>query len=179
MHVVHRIDRDTSGVVLLARDAEAAERLRADFRHHRPERIYRAFVVGRPDTEATSGAWVDWMRWDRRARRQVSCDPGAEGAFEATLRWRLVAAGPLASELEIALGSGRRNQVRLQALLHRCPVVGERQYVPPRWRPPVTHPRQALHALRLGVRHPATGRPLVLEAPLPADLRRLRRFTGG
>jgi 23S rRNA pseudouridine1911/1915/1917 synthase len=171
-HIVHRIDRDTSGVVLVARAAAAGELLREQFRQRTPERVYRALVWGIPP----EGPWADGMAWDRRHRRQVSKPAGARGATLATATCRVVQRfGHLASEIEVTLESGRRNQIRLQAQLRGCPLLGETQYLPDDWRPPrrLDVPRQCLHALRLGVVHPQREDPLVIEAPLPADYLRV------
>lgn len=170
-YVVHRIDRDTSGVVLLARTAEAAEDLRTQFRERAPLRRYRALVWGIPQ----AGHWVDWMAWDRRHRRQLVRRESAPGATRASAEARVLESyGTGASEIEVSLESGRRNQIRLQAWLRGSPLVGETQYVDPDVRPwwRVDAPRQMLHAAALEVRHPRTGARLRVEAPLPPDYAR-------
>lgn len=180
-YVVHRIDRDTSGVVLLAREEAAAEDLREQFRQRAPMRRYRALVWGTPEP----GLWVDWMSWDRRHRRQLPRKEGANGASRASAEARILENyGTGASEIQVDLESGRRNQIRLQAWLRGSPLVGETQYVDkehrPWWR--VDAPRQMLHAATLEVRHPVTGKRLRIEAPLPKDYTRaqaaLRSRTG-
>jgi 23S rRNA pseudouridine1911/1915/1917 synthase len=174
-HVVHRLDRDTSGVVLFARTEAAEDILRARFARHEPERVYLALVQGVPrDPE---GTWEDWMAWDRRAHIQRPSRPGEADAVLASASWRRVEILGRCSLLEVRLHTGRRNQIRLHAQLRGHPLVGERLYVDP-GSPPPTFGRQALHAARLSVAHPDDGRILVLESPLPEDLlgllRRLR-----
>lgn len=170
-YIVHRIDRDTSGVVLVARTPDAAEDLRTQFRERAPLRRYRALVWGIP----AAGHWVDWMAWDRRHRQQMVRPENAPGASRASAEARILESfGTGASEIEVTLESGRRNQIRLQAWLRGSPLVGETQYVDrekrPWWR--IDAPRQMLHAEALEVRHPRTGARLRVEAPLPADYTR-------
>lgn len=167
--IVHRIDRDTSGVVLVAKHEQAAEALRQQFRARAPERVYLVVVEGvlRPE----EGTWEDPMAWDSGRRIQRRCKPDDPGAFLARAHYRVREILGGASLLEVRLETGRRNQIRLQAQLRGHPLVGERLY---REGPPtLTFPRQALHAHRLTVRHPRTGKPLTIASPLPPDLQRL------
>jgi 23S rRNA pseudouridine1911/1915/1917 synthase len=172
--VVHRIDRDTSGVVLAARTERASRELRRQFRNRRPERCYLAVVHGRPDP--AQGDWTDWMAWDPAKRIQRKTPPETEGAVEATTRVRTLAHyGRFASLLELRLVSGRRNQIRLQAALRGHPLLGEKLYLPEDWHPPskTLIQRQALHALALEVDHPQHRKPVRFEAPPPNDFRQL------
>ncbi len=172
--IVHRIDRDTSGVVLVARTRQGSEDLRRQFRQHRPERAYLAVVYGVP--EPAAGEWADWMAWDSVHRIQRTTPEETEGAVLARARYRVVERfGRRASLIEVRLVTGRRNQIRLQASLRDHPLYGERLYLPEGWHPP-SRPgieRQALHAAHLEIRHPGTRKQLRVEAPLPDDMRRL------
>jgi 23S rRNA pseudouridine1911/1915/1917 synthase len=170
LHVVHRIDRDTSGVVLLARSEAAALRLASEFRTHRPERVYLAVVHGNLDPP--EGEWADWMAWDGRRLVQVPSAPGKAGAVLAQASYRTLRTfAGRASEVEVRLHTGRRNQIRLHLRLAGHPLLGERLYLPDDWEDPgLIAPRQALHARRLVVRHPDDGRWLAVEAPVPEDL---------
>jgi 23S rRNA pseudouridine1911/1915/1917 synthase len=170
--VCHRIDRDTSGVVVVACSEGAAERLRAQFLRHEPERIYLAVVHGVPD--ASEGVWEDHTVWDMGAKRLRMTHPRAPGAMPTRSSWRVVEAiGPLAV-LEVTLDTGRRNQIRLQASLRGHPLVGERMYISPHFdRGGFDLPRQALHARRVGFKHPRSGERVVVEAPIPEDLVKL------
>lgn len=176
--VVHRIDRDTSGLVVFAKHARAQEQLKAQFKRREPERVYWAVVYGRP--EPPEGTWRDHMVWDAKALIQKRTHPGDPQGKEAISHYRVMEAWPDASLVEVRLATGKRNQIRLQARLRGHTLVGERRYVygPDSLRS-IAFPRQALHAYRLSFRHPADGRLLNFEAPLPADLAgllaRLRR----
>ncbi len=169
--VVHRIDRDTSGVVLFARTPGAFASLKAQFAQRTPERVYRAVVHGRP--EPAAGAWRDRLAWNPRMLRQEHAGSGNPRGVDAISLYRTIEAFDRAALLEVRLVTGKRNQIRIQASLHGHPLVGERQYVPDPAAPAIDFPRQALHAFRLTVQHPRTGRPVVVEAPIPADLEML------
>lgn len=170
--VVHRIDRDTSGLVLFARDAAAQAALKDQFRRREPERVYRVIVYGHPEPEA--GTWRDFLRWDERASLQMPAEAGDPRAAEAISRYTVLERFAGASLLEVRLHTGKRNQIRIQAALRGHTLVGERRYTSgPAEARTIDFPRQALHAFRLGFRHPADGRALRFEAPLPEDLRDL------
>jgi 23S rRNA pseudouridine1911/1915/1917 synthase len=176
--VVHRIDRDTSGLVVFATRHDAQQKLKDQFRRRAAERVYLAVVYGRPTP--TSGTWRDHLVWDESALVQKETHPRDPRGKEAICEYRVVEAFDGASLLEVRLVTGKRNQIRLQARLRGHTLVGEQRYVfgPERLRP-VAFPRQALHAHRLSFAHPLTGRRLSFEAPVPPDLaaliERLRR----
>ena len=170
--VVHRIDRDTSGLVVFAKDAGAQEALKEQFKRREAERVYCAVVYGHPSPAA--GTWRDRLVWDRAALVQKKAHAGDPRGAEAVSEYRVVEPLDGASLLEVRLVSGRRNQIRLQAKLRGHPLVGERRYVDDGDRlQTIAFPRQALHAQRLAFRHPLTSQPLAFEALLPDDLRRL------
>ncbi len=165
-HVVHRIDRDTSGLVVFAATSLAQERLKAQFTRRLPERVYLAVVHGHPSP--AEGTWRDRLVWDRKALMQKVATDRDPQAKDAISRYRLVDRLANASVLEVALVTGRQNQIRVQARLHGHPIVGEQRYVSDERT--IAFPRQALHAYRLAFAHPADGRRLRFEAPLPDDL---------
>lgn len=177
----HRIDRDTSGVVMFAKTEAARAALLEQWHARTPERTYLCVVEGR--FERDQGRFGDWMLWDGRARVQRPCEPDADGGWFAEATYRVVERLVGATALEVSLITGRRNQIRLHAMLAGHPLVGEPLYRrEPRGRgSPARVPfeRQALHARRLVLAHPRTGAPLAVEAPVPPDLdgllRRLRR----
>lgn len=178
--VVHRIDQDTSGLVLFAKDSRAQLALLDQFKRRQPERHYRAVVDGHPDPPA--GVWTDWIVWDPKALIQKPARPGARGASEAISEYRMVERFAAAALLEVRLVSGRRNQIRIQAQLRGHPLVGEKRYVRETGAGPIRAARHALHGWRLALRHPEDNRPLAFEAPEPRDfvdlVERLRREAG-
>jgi 23S rRNA pseudouridine1911/1915/1917 synthase len=167
--VVHRIDRDTSGLVLFAKSAADQETLKAQFKRHEPERVYLAVVYGHPSPRA--GTWRDTLVWDTRALIQKETSPRDPRGKTAVCHYRVVEALDGASLIEVSLVTGKRNQIRIQARLRGHTLVGEQRYVyGPDTLRPIAFPRQALHAHRLAFRHPADTHPMRFEAPLPDDL---------
>jgi 23S rRNA pseudouridine1911/1915/1917 synthase len=172
--VVHRIDRDTSGLVLFAKDAASQHALKEQFKRHAPERVYQAIVYGQP--QPPSGTWRDRLVWDEKALIQKETHPRDPRGKEAICRYRVVEALRGAALLEVVLVTGRRNQIRLQARLRGHMLVGEQRYVyGPDTLRPIAFPRQALHAARLVFRHPRDGREMRFEAPMPDDMTALVR----
>lgn len=176
--VVHRIDRDTSGLVVFAKTRSAQAALKDQFRRREAERVYWAIVYGHP--EPPEGTWRDHLVWDPKALIQKRTQAGDPRAKEATCHYRVLESFPESSLVEVRLVTGKRNQIRLQARLRGHTLVGERRYVyGPDTLRPLAFGRQALHAFRLAFRHPEDGRQLSFEAALPSDLSemlvRLRR----
>lgn len=170
--VVHRIDRDTSGLVVFAKTRRAQEALKNQFRRHEVERVYLAVAYGCPDRP--EGIWSDHLVWDTKALIQKETSATDPRAKLAISHYRVLEKYESTCLLEVRLETGKRNQIRLQARLRGHTLVGERRYVyGPESLRPVEFARQALHAHRLSFRHPADGRLLTFEAPLPADMNRL------
>jgi 23S rRNA pseudouridine1911/1915/1917 synthase len=176
--VVHRIDRDTSGLVVFAKDARTQAALKEQFRRREPDRVYWAVVYGHP--APPQGVWRDHLAWDTSALIQKATHPNDPRAREAVSEYRVLESFRDTSFVEVRLRTGRRNQIRIQARLRGHTLVGEKRYVfgPDSLRT-VAFARQALHARRLAFEHPFDGSPLAFEAPLPADfadlLQQLRR----
>ena len=167
--VVHRIDRDTSGLVVFAKSTRAQEALKAEFERREPERVYLAVLYGHP--RPARGTWRDHLKWDSGALLQKRAHPREAHGKEAISHYAVVEELEGASLVEVRLETGKRNQIRIQARLHGHTLVGERLYVHgPETLRPIAFPRQALHAAKLSFTHPRTGRLMVFEAPLPSDL---------
>ena len=177
--VVHRIDKDTSGLVLFALHERARKTLVTQFARRTPERVYLALVVGHPAPPA--GTWRDRLTWDADAFVQRPAGPDDEEARDAEADYRVVSTFAESSLIEVRLHTGRQGQIRAQAQLRGHALVGDRRYRPREGAPGhgIAFPRQALHAQRLAFDHPADGRRVEFTAPMPEDLRalvdRLRR----
>ncbi len=172
--VVHRIDRDTSGLVLFALTPQAQKKLKAQFERHAPQRIYTAVVRGR--VSLPSGIWQDRLAWDKERLVQKRAHPEEAAGKDARARYRVVEQFARHAVLEVTLVTGKRNQIRVQAGSRGFPLVGERIYTYRAAPPPPDEPtmaRQALHASRLSFVHPGTGRCLTVEAPVPDDMTNL------
>ena len=176
--VVHRIDRDTSGIVVFAKTAATQRAIKDQFARRQPERVYQAIVHGTP--RPARGRWRDYLAWDEDAVRQTVTDAKDPKGVEAISDYQVLETFGDASLVEVRLHTGKRNQIRIQAAQRGHALVGERQYAGPSKRTGPTHggpthPRQALHAYRLSFAHPIDGRRLTFEAPLPPDLDELLR----
>ena len=167
--VVHRIDRDTSGLVLFAKTSRAQHYLKEQFRRHTATRVYVAVVYGHPSPP--SGSWRDHLTWDDRALIQKETHPRDPNGKEAISHYRVLERFDTASLIEVTLVTGRRNQIRLQARLRGHTLVGEARYIygPDSLRT-IRFGRQALHAQHLVFRHPSDHRELPFEAPIPEDM---------
>ena len=172
--VVHRIDRDTSGLVLFALNRAARDALKAQFEARTPERVYRAVVRGQVAPPA--GTWRDRLAWDKARFIQKRAHVAEATGKDAVARYALVEQFTGAALIEVTLVTGKRNQIRVQAGARGLPLVGERVYTlgasPPATDEP-TLGRQALHAARLSFVHPTTGQQVSVSAPLPQDMRQL------
>ena len=167
--VVHRIDQDTSGLVVFAKSARAQEALQAQFKRRQPERVYWAVVHGRPAPPA--GIWRDRLVWDEGALIQKIASDRDPRGLDAVSEYRVLEALGAASLVEVRLQTGRRNQIRVQADRRGHPLLGEQRYAAGLGTVrPIPFGRCALHARRLAFRHPESGRSLEFEAPLPPDL---------
>ena len=176
--VVHRIDRDTSGLVVFTKDPRTQQQLRAQFKRREPDRVYLAVVYGRPDPPA--GTWRDRLVWDTRALIMKETHPRDPSGKDAISDYRVLEFFETTALVEVRLQTGKRNQIRLQARLRGHTLVGEQRYTyGPDVLRPIAFARQALHARSLTFRHPIDDRELTFDSPLPADLEallaRLRR----
>ena len=176
--VVHRIDRDTSGLVLFAAHARAQQHLKQQFLRREPERVYWAVLHGRLTPDA--GEWRDRLVWSNKALIHRGARTDDPRGVDAVSAYRVLEGFDAATLVEVRLETGKQNQIRVQAQLRGHPLVGERRYVAAdRSGTGIQFTRQALHAHALAFRHPADERTLRFEAPLPDDLdgllMRLRR----
>lgn len=167
IHHVHRLDRDTSGVLVFAKNAFIRDRLQELFAGHDIDRIYVAIVYGK--LRESSGTFRSYLAEDRNLRVRSVADP-AEGK-EAITHYRTIASGRRYSMLEVTLETGRRNQIRVQLAEAGHPLVGDTMYGKGR---DLELARLALHARRLGFVHPRTGKRVTFEAELPKAFRELK-----
>ena len=164
----HRLDRATSGAIVFALRQKAARRLAKQFERREVGKTYWAIVQGR--VEPPAGRWEDYVRKipDRPKAEVVTAE--TSGAQSARLTYRLLAAHPDFSWIELQLLTGRMHQIRVQAARRNYPVLGDIHYGATR---AFTEEHEqaghhiALHAHELSFRHPLTREPVVVRAPLP------------
>jgi 23S rRNA pseudouridine1911/1915/1917 synthase len=159
--IVHRLDKDTSGCILVAKTDAAHTALAAQFADRSAQKTYLAVVRGRPRATAGSITGAIARHPVHRQRMSVSQRPGARAAETA---WRVLSTAGNLSLLECRPKTGRTHQIRVHLKHLGHPIAGDRTYGGG-----ADFPRQLLHAWKIAVRHPADGRPLEFEAPVPPD----------
>ena len=161
--IVHRLDRDTSGLMLIARDDEAHRRLAAMIKGREVAREYLALVEGRPRSRA--GTIDAPLGRDHRApeRRAVR----GRGARDARTHFTVLEVLPADALVEARLETGRTHQVRAHFAAIGHPLAGDPEYGG-KGRHGLS--RQFLHSARLSFHHPTTGKEMIFESPLPEDL---------
>jgi len=167
IQVVHRLDRETSGVLVFAKNAYAREQLKEQFAAHTVDRVYIAIVEGEMDPE--EGTFRSFLR-ERRDLKMESVDEHPDAKFAVT-HYRTIETNGRYSMLEVTLETGRKNQIRAHVSEAGHPVVGDRMYGSE------VNPigRLGLHAKLLGFDHPVTCKHLVFTAPVPKVFRALFR----
>ena len=165
VHVVHRLDRETSGVLVFAKNFKARERLKELFAEHDVERVYVAVIEGM--MSPPSGT-IRTHLLERPDLRMVSVRPRPEAKLAIT-HYKTVRTRGQWSMLEVTLETGRKNQIRAHLSEAGHPIVGDNFYGS------TVNPlnRLGLHAQLLGFVHPATGEEMRFEAPLPRSFRDL------
>jgi 23S rRNA pseudouridine1911/1915/1917 synthase len=161
--IVHRLDRDTSGLLVLARDPETLVALQQAIAQRRIEREYIALVEGRPPSR--TGTIEAPIGRDPRVRTRMAI--GGSGARDARTHFTLERRLPRHSLLSLLLDTGRTHQIRVHLQAIDLPVSGDPEYGA---KGSLGLERQFLHAARLGLDHPVTGERLELRSALPADL---------
>ncbi len=171
--IVHRLDKDTSGLILIAKNAPSLHRLMGQFREHTVEKIYLALLERSPKT-ATGRIDAPIGRDPANRRRMAVLRDGRPAVSEFTVIERFADGKTL---VRVRLLTGRTHQIRVHMAFIGCPIVGDRLYGYRK----SSLPRQFLHAARLCFDHPRTGERLCFESPLPerleatlADLRKGR-----
>jgi 23S rRNA pseudouridine1911/1915/1917 synthase len=169
--IVHRLDRDTSGLLVVAKSDAVHRELKALLASRRLRREYLALVDGIPG--ARSGTIEAPIGRDRRDRTLMSIE--SDQPREARTHFEIVEMLPAATLLRIVLDTGRTHQIRVHLNGIGHPVCGDRQYGV---RDAYGLSRQFLHAARLALPHPVTGEALDLTSPLPDDLARALTLAG-
>lgn len=173
--IVHRLDKDTTGVLIVAKTDRAMARLAAAFKGRTVEKTYLALVHGSPETD--SGRITLPVGRHPRHRKQMAA--GFPGGRAAESRWSVRERYPGAALLRVRILTGRTHQIRVHLSAIGHPVMGDPLYGrrhPDRRLPASAADavrslnRQMLHARRIRLVHPETGEPLSIEAPLPEDL---------
>ncbi|MEW6019402.1 MAG: RluA family pseudouridine synthase [Pseudomonadota bacterium] len=177
--LIHRLDRDTSGVILTAKTKPAAGALGKAMMARRISKTYLAIVTpGAP--EPASGVIDKPMRREEVGREAYMriCAPQDAGAEAAQSRYRTLAATDQAALLELSPHTGRMHQLRVHLASIQRPIAGDARYGGALMLGGSAVPRLMLHARSLTFPHPEGGRMMTIEAPVPADMEAMRTRAG-
>ena len=173
--IVHRIDKDTSGLMVVAKNDLAHTVLASQLKDHTLARTYEAIVCGSPAQDA--GTVDAPIARHPTERKRMAVVPGGK---PAVTHWTVVARYRGYTHLRFRLETGRTHQIRVHMAYLGYPILGDTVYG--RKKPELGQSSQCLHASALGFRHPRTGLPVVVTAPLPdyfqAVLDKLHKRTG-
>jgi 23S rRNA pseudouridine1911/1915/1917 synthase len=167
--IVHRLDKDTSGVMVVAKSDAAMSELQRQFKARETEKEYLALVKGHPPAEGCIGTKIGRHPVHRQRMAVVQA-----GGREAVTRFETVETLCGTALLRIRIETGRTHQIRVHCSHIGHPVVGDPVYGRSRingWT--VKPPRQLLHARRLAFVHPVSGKKLSFEAPMPDDMEQI------
>jgi 23S rRNA pseudouridine1911/1915/1917 synthase len=181
VHLVHRLDRGVSGLLVFGRTRECAEELQRQFAERKPERRYDALTAG--SVLQDRGTFRSYLATGKNLGRYSVRD--ADQGELAITHYQVAARipegprSPAVTHVQVQLETGRRNQIRVQFAEAGHPVLGDDRYRPDLWsRIPWQPKRLALHASSLGLEHPRTGAPLFFESALPEELSGFLRYVG-
>ena len=161
-HLVHRLDRETSGCMLLAKSPEVRNMLQGQFKDRTIERIYHAVVLGKPPED--HGVSVTRIQ-ETRDKRVRLVPKGKRGGREAITNWRVEQTSKIHSLIRLKIDTGRRAQIRLHMSEIGCPVAGDTRYGTGK----ASVNRLCLHASALEFEHPSGGR-IRVQSEIPALL---------
>ncbi len=184
--LVHRLDMDTSGLLVVAKSDRSLNFLADEMKERRIKRRYIALVWGHMrEEEGTIDAPIGRSRKDRKIMAVTNL-----GSREANTRYRVISGYLFADKLEVRLGTGRTHQIRVHLSHLGHPVIGDADYggrekalsgIFDQYRPRALEilkviDRQALHAYKLSLRHPSSGLEMTFESELPADIKRVEEL---
>lgn len=166
-YLLHRLDRETSGVIAFAKTPEVQQKLESAFRSHEPGRVYLALVQGVPSP--AKATLKHHLLKDARNPGLETVSRNPRFGVEAITEYETAEVfGKEAALLKVRPRTGRTNQIRVQLAHEGHPLVGDRKYAKAK-KYALQGPRTLLHAASLELKHPVTGKTLKGEAPLPED----------
>jgi 23S rRNA pseudouridine1911/1915/1917 synthase len=182
--VVHRLDKDTSGVMVIALNDRAYYALTSQFRERTINRRYKALIYGNLKEDEGEIS----LRIGRSSSDRKKMSTRGKGGKEACTRWKVLKRLGGSTLIEVKLGTGRTHQIRVHFASVGHPVLGDRTYgkkieiemeIEKKKKNKIFFPRQMLHAESLGFIHPATGEYLEFTSPLPEDMAQKVEELGG
>lgn len=173
IYPVHRLDKETSGILVVATEQEAAANLSEQFQNHKAEKMYYAVLRGGMDV---SEEWQEWaIPISDKAEGRKNPQGLLKDRVEAKTLYRVLDSNKYFSLVELRLLTGRQHQIRKHAALAKHAIVGDARYGDPKYNDKIAQiyktDRMYLHAFRLSL--PIGGRPQTFETPMPQDFRDL------
>ena len=168
--IVHRIDKDTSGILVVAKNDFAHQHLSKQFFEHSIERVYDAFVKNIPDNYGQLEGYIGRHSVNRQ---KMSLLDAKRGKY-AKMEYWLVTRYHQSARVKCKLYTGRTHQIRVQMAAANYPLIGDKIYGGNKKLDKIEFARQALHAGYLGFTHPRNGKKLAFESPLPDDMQKLQ-----
>ena len=166
-YIVHRLDKDTSGIIIFAKSEESKKHLQDQFSERKVMRWYTAIVEGEPEED--KGSAIHWLIEDKNLRVWVVED-GVKGSKEAVTHWFVLERNGLTSKIELDIETGRRHQIRVQMAELGHPLVGD-----PKHGAQFDPGRLLLHATSLEFTHP-NGRTMTLMSAIPPEFNRASKL---
>ena len=169
--IPHRLDRPVSGIVVFAKTSKALSRLSEMFRTGDMHKTYWALCCGTPEKE--TGQLTDWLVRNEKLNKSFISKPGATGAKEARLLYRLIGRTDRYSLISVQLLTGRHNQIRCQLAAIGCVIKGDLKYGAPRSNP---DGGICLHSREIRFVHPVKKEEMTLLAPPPSSWKGLEPY---
>jgi 23S rRNA pseudouridine1911/1915/1917 synthase len=171
--IVHRLDKETSGILVIAKNDAAHQELSRQFHDREVQKVYLAWLLG--EMRMPSGHW----KWNigRNPIHRQKMRTLKTGGREAWTEFKVVKTSPKASLVEIYLHTGRTHQIRVHAVAAGHPVLGDKVYGRVvSWLKNTKVERQLLHAWKIGFKHPITKKSMEFLAPIPDDFKLFERY---
>jgi 23S rRNA pseudouridine1911/1915/1917 synthase len=170
--VVHRLDKDTSGLIVFAKNDKAYLDLFRQFREREVEKVYQALVYGNPKRDSGEIRYAIGRSLSDRKKMSTRTRKGKE----AVTRFKVINRFKTSSLIQVQIVTGRTHQIRVHFMASGHPVLGDKTYgkktVIKLKQKLISFKRQMLHAYSLKLTHPATGKPVELTAPIPEDMQK-------
>ena len=174
--IVHRLDKETSGVLLVARTESVHRSLNIDFQNHKINKLYRAIILGRPERDIFTIDLPLKINGDRKHRTVVDPNNGKPAKSEV----KLLKTNGIISLIEIKIYTGYTHQIRAHLSAAGFPLIGDRLYGDRKISQEDSFPykidRTALHSYQLEFNHPVLNKQIVFTAEIPPDIRSISDF---
>lgn len=165
--IVHRLDKDTSGLIVVGKTSSATHKLTDSFKKKEIQKLYLTLVLGK--FNRSSGTLHSMIKRSSHHRQKMAVSKDKNKGKEAITNYNVITSNDVVSLVKVGLDTGRTHQIRVHMAHIKHPVVGDNKYGHTKFNKRYNIPRQMLHAWRLSLPHPDTGEIMSFKAPLPED----------